>query len=244
MTAEATTAATATETHGRLRIRLTPDGAATVERITAESSVVMTLGRAQGGRSSAKFKVADTIDVSAFPAMLDVFAKAANLDINVEFTATRLSSSHVVLEDTALAIGSGIFEMLRDRMNATGINGAGSSLRTREDFETATVSAAVSVEGRKYVKVVSAESGDAFRWKHVMGGHAFGGVRTEDIDDFIDALAGGMRASFFLHERRPHTSPEEFWPLAIDALGRAISEAFDVNAARKGLPPGVKATLI
>ncbi len=234
----------ATETHGRLRIRLAPDGSATVERVTAESHVRITLVRAQGGGCNATFNVADSIDVSAFPNMLAMFSKAANLDVSVDFSATRLSSSHVVLEDTALAIGSGIFEMLRERMNATGVNGAGSSLRTRDDFERASVSAAVSVEGRKYVKVVPAESNDAFRWKHALGGFAFGGVRTEDIDDFIDALAGGMRASFFLLERRPHASPEEFWPLAIDALGRAISEAFEVNSARKGLPPGVKATLI
>jgi len=232
------------ETHGLIRVSVNPDGAAVVQRLTAESEIRMEVSRGQGGGANAAFEVADSIDVSGFPALLDAFCRAADLHIDMRFRATRLSSSHVVLEDTGLALGMGLFEMLRARMMETGINGAGSSLRTKHDFETAGVSASVSVEGRKYVKMLSAESMDDFRWRHVLGGFAFETVRTEDIDDFIDALAGGMRASFFLHERNAYADSAQFWRDLLEALGLALSEAFEPNAARKGLPPGVKATLL
>ena len=114
----------------------------------------------------------------------------------------------------------------------------------RSQFRTAGVSASVSVEGRKYVKYVGVTNYDDFRWRYILGHQAFGGVRTEDIDDFVDALAGGIRGSFFLHERRPYPTAAAYWEDQIQALGVALSEAFDVNAARKGLPPGVKATLL
>ena len=232
------------ETHGLIDVDVQPDGAARIERLTAESAIRMDVLRGQGGQARATFDVADSIDVSAFPALLDAFCHAADLHIDVSFRATRLSSSHVVLEDTGLALGMGLFEMLRVRMMESGVNGAGSSLRTKADFETAGVSASVSLEGRKFLKIVGASGADDFRWRHVLGGFAFGAVRTEDIDDFVDALAGGMRASFFLHERRPYEDAATFWADMIEALGLAVSEAFEPNPARKGLPPGVKATLL
>ena len=232
------------ETHGRITVRLDDDGRAVVERVTAESEVRINVWRGQGGQAKAEFDVAPSIDVSAFPEFLDDFAQAADLHMDVFFRATRLSSSHVVLEDTGLGLGMALFEMLRGRMMSHGVNGAGSSLKTADDFHKAGVSAAVSVEGRKYVKVVSATTMDDFRWRIGLGKEAFGAVRSEDIDDFIDALAGGMRASFFLHERRVYDQADEFWREATAALGAAISEAFAPNPSRKGLPPGVKATLL
>lgn len=234
----------ARETHGRIEVHLAPDGAAEVLRTTAESDIRIAMARGQGGGAAAAFEVADSIDCSAFPAFLQAFCAAADLHVEVSFRATRLSSSHVVLEDTGLALGMGLFEMLRARMAETGVQGAGSSLRSKAQFLEAGVSASVSVEGRKFLKVLSAEGADSFRWRHVLGGFAFGGVRTEDIDDFIDALAGGMRASIFLHERRAYADSAAFWADAIAALGAAVSEAFEPNEARRGLPPGVKATLL
>ncbi|MEN0079455.1 MAG: hypothetical protein AAF753_10120, partial [Pseudomonadota bacterium] len=123
------------------------------------------------------------------------------------------------------------------------INGAGSSLQTADDFHTAPVSASVSVEGRKFLKIVSATDWEDMRWRLLLG-HTLGGhVRSEDLDDFVDAVAGGLRASIFIHERRVHTDPGAFWRATFAALGTAIAEALAPNPARKGLPPGVKATL-
>ncbi|MGF1545518.1 MAG: hypothetical protein ACFB00_13660 [Parvularculaceae bacterium] len=136
---------TESETHGAIEVSVGPDGHASARRLPAESAVRVALQRGQGGAAAARFDVAPTIDVSDFPRLLDVFCGAANLHLDVSFRATKLSSSHVVLEDTGLAMGMALFEMLRERMNDAGVNGAGASLRTPDDFHNAGVSAAVSV---------------------------------------------------------------------------------------------------
>ncbi|MEL6661985.1 MAG: hypothetical protein AAFR33_03205 [Pseudomonadota bacterium] len=232
-----------TSKHGHLTILQDEAGLVRAARETAESRVVMELMRGQGGRANARFDVADSIDVSGFPALLGELCSAADLHLDLDFTATRLSSSHVVLEDVGLTLGAALFQMLTDRMMTTGTNGAGSSLRTADEFVSAPVSASVSVEGRKFLKVVSASTMEDMRWRLILGRTLAGNVRSEDVDDFVDALAGGMKASIFIHEREVHTDADAFWVQTFRALGLAIDEALAPNSARKGLPPGVKATL-
>ncbi len=228
---------------GHMTAVLGADGTAKIERATAESVLSVSVARGPEGLTLGAFDVAESIDVARFPDLLDLLCRAAGLRAQIHFQATKLSSSHVVLEDTALALGAGLFELMRSAMETTGANGAGSSLRTAEAFETAPVSAAISVEGRKFLKMIGPVGYDDFRWRLILGHEAFGGLRTEDIDDFLDALAGGMRASIFLYERRTHDSPDRFWRAMTAALGSALDEAFAPNPARRGLPPGVKATL-
>lgn len=228
---------------GRMEAVLDAGGVAKVARVTAESALDVSVARGPAGLTHAAFDVADSIDVARFPDFLDLLCKAAGLEAAIRFQATKLSSSHVVLEDTALALGAGLFELMRHAMETTGANGAGSSLRSADAFETAPVSAAISVEGRKFLKMIGPKGYDEFRWRLILSHDAFGGLRTEDIDDFLDALAGGMRASIFLHERRVHDDPDRFWRTMTLALGAALDEAFAPNPTRRGLPPGVKATL-
>lgn len=228
---------------GRMVVTLESDTHARVTRDTAESEVAVAVALSAAPQCAARFDVASSIDVSAFPAVLDAFARAAGLDLAVDFTATKLSSSHVVLEDTGLALGAGLFEILKAQMEARGVNGAGSSLQTAEAFHSAPVSASISVEGRKFLKMVGATNWADTRRRLILGHNVFDRARSEDMDDFVDALAGGLRASIFVLERRQHTDADAFWRAAIDALGVALAEVFAPNTARKGLPPGVKATL-
>lgn len=236
---------------GQMVVTTDGDGWAHVVRDTAESQVRVSLAMANLGEENGTehaavkthFDVADSIDVSAFPNLLDAFCHAAGMELEVSFTATKLSSSHVVLEDTGLAMGAALFALLTDAMAKTGVNGAGSSLKTAEEFHHAPISASISVEGRKFLKIVSATDMDELRWRTVIGHTVFDGVWSEDVDDFVDAIAGGMRASLFLHEREKHDDPDAFWRGAITAFGVALAEVFAPNPARRGLPPGVKATL-
>lgn len=232
-----------TSKHGHLTIKQDESGLVRAARETAESRVVMELMRGQGGQTRARFDVADSIDVSGFPDLLAELCDAADLHLDLDFTATRLSSSHVVLEDVGLTLGAALFQMLTDRMMTTGTNGAGSSLRTADDFDNAPVSASVSVEGRKFLKIVSATTMEDMRWRLILGQTLSGNIRSEDIDDFVDALAGGLKGSIFINERTVHTDADAFWRGTFRALGLAIHEALAPNPARKGLPPGVKATL-
>ena len=180
-----------------------------VERFTAESKIAIRLSLADEPSCVARFRTSDTINVDNFPELLCVLGEAAGLSIDLDFEATRISSSHVVLEDTGLVLGTAIFKMLEDRMNVLGVNGAGSSLKNAGDFKSAPVSAAVSFEGRKFLKLFPfGINTDRFRKRFQLGGNVWGGLRTEDIDDFLDALAAGLRASIIvpfprLHARHP-----------------------------------------
>jgi imidazoleglycerol phosphate dehydratase HisB len=104
----------------------------------------------------------------------------------------------------------------------------------------------VSVEGRKFLKFIPFDiSYPEFRKSFILGKNVFGTLRSEDIDDFFDALAGGMRASIMVHFRNCRSSGERVaWETAIVSVARAVKEAMSVNHLRRGLPPGVKATLI
>ena len=63
-----------------------------------------------------------------------------------------------------------------------------------------------------------------------------------DRDDFVDGLAGGMSSSIMIHVQN-YESAEKAWIETFRALGAALKESLEYNPYRKGLPPGVKATL-
>jgi len=248
LTANATeeTAKTVRQGAGVLKVLSSSPISCRVVRETAESVVSVSVSVADDPECIASIHVSPTIDVSSFPRLLSSFAEASGLHIELDFVATRLSSSHVVLEDTALVLGTCLFNIIQHRMEQFGINGAGSSLQTVEDFKTASVAAAVSIEGRKFLKLVPFDLSYAdFKRNVILGHNVCGTVRSEDIDDFLDALAGGMRASIMVHFRECNNKDsDELWQAAVFGVGQAVREAMAANGLRKGLPAGVKATLI
>jgi len=209
-----------------------------VVRGTAESQVMVTVDFSKQLPNQFNFKVASSIDVGEFHLLLEQLAAAAGFSIQVEFNATALSSSHVVCEDTALVLGRALLEILTLRMMHAGVNGAGSSLHTEP-----AVRVGVSVEGRKFWKWVPFRvSLDQLRKEFIIGQTIYRGLRSEDLDDFLDGLAGGLACSIILHVDE-WLSPQEGWPLIFRNLGKALGEVFALNPYRKGVPPGVKATL-
>ncbi len=65
---------------------------------------------------------------------------------------------------------------------------------------------------------------------------------SEDLDDFLDGLAGGLDCSIIIHLKELKDA-NEGWQLLFKNLGKAMKQVFDLNPYRKGVPPGVKATL-
>jgi HAD superfamily hydrolase (TIGR01509 family) len=214
-----------------------------VFRGTAESHVVVSVDFSQQHPNTFAFNVAPSIDVSELHRLLEILAKEAGFTIQVEFNATVLSSSHVVLEDTALVLGRALLEILTVRMIEWGVNGAGSSLSTVQDFQAQPIRVGISVEGRKFWKFVPFKvSLDKVRQDFLIGHHVFNHLRSEDLDDFLDGLAGGLACSIIVHIEEL-VEPNEGWQLLFRNLGKALKEVFALNPYRKGVPPGVKATL-
>jgi len=214
-----------------------------VHRVTAESDVVAGIDFSRLRDHSIRFEVAPSISVTGIDHLLMAFADHAGFSLRLVFSASVLSSSHVLWEDTALVIGRALLELLSARMHGPGAQGAGSNLRTRDDFERAPVGVGVSVEGRKFWSFIPFDqSYAALRRNLLIGKDLYGDVRSEDLDDFIDGLAGGLTASLMVHIRRDLPAADA-WPLIFSGLGDAVAEVFAPNPYRRGVPPGVKATL-
>ncbi len=216
---------------------------AKVSRGTAESKVVVHVDFSKHAATMCRFNVSSTIQVSRLQELLEIFAEAAGCTIHVDFNMTTLNSSHVVMEDTALVLGRALKEILVLRMMKYGVHGAGSSLQSEEDLHQQPIRVGVSVEGRKFWKFVPFENSfDDVRKRFIIGQNVCDSLFSEDLDDFLDGLAGGLNCSIIIHLKELMNA-NEGWQIIFRNLGKALQEVFGYNPYRRGVPPGVKATL-
>ncbi len=214
-----------------------------VLRKTSESHVKIAVDFLEKADNKCRYNVSDSIRVQNLCKLINLLAVSAGFSIQVDFSATVLSSSHVAAEDTALVLGRTLKEILVKRMTGSGVNGAGSSICLPEDLHNQPVRVGISVEGRKFWKIVSfAEDQESLRKKFIVGQKVCGSLFSEDLDDFLDGLSGGLGCSIMVHLKEP-LEPDRGWRLIFEQLGKAIAMAFEKNPYRKGVPPGVKATL-
>ncbi|MGH1350547.1 MAG: HAD-IA family hydrolase [Methyloligellaceae bacterium] len=213
------------------------------QRNTAETITEVTVRLTDSAYCKCIFDVADTIEVDRYEELLTPFCEAAGISLDLKFIATKLSSSHVVLEDTAIIVGRALSALLYRRMMTTGVNGAGGTIQAVEDFANDEVQVAVSVEGRKFIKYTGFDMEfPEIRRKLMLGHNVLGNVRSEDIDDFMDGFAMGLACSIMVHLRGVEDA-EVTWQAILRKLGMALKECFEGNAARRGVIPGVKAVL-
>ncbi len=228
----------------RLVIEALSSTQAVLVRNTAESRVRVALDLSAHQAGSYTFAVNPALPVHGFADLLEQMAEQAGWTLTVDFRAEQLSSSHVVMEDIGLVLGRTLKEVLVLRMNASGVQGAGSSMQTPEDYADQGLSVGVSVEGRKFLKFIPfTEDYPGFRQRFLLGQNIGAGLFSEDLDDFLDGLAGGLECSIMIHIRQA-VDPAKGWRLLFSQLGKALQEVFHENPRRKGVPPGVKATLI
>jgi imidazoleglycerol phosphate dehydratase HisB len=180
---------------------------------------------------------------AGFRDLLQRMADRAGFSLQAVFQSKVLSSSHVLLEDTGRVLGKALSEVLIQRMHDQGVNGAGSSLRTSNDYRRQAITVGVSVEGRKFFRFVPRSAGmDEVRRKLLIGRTVLGGLYSEDLDDFLDGLTWGFGCSLAVHVK-DLPDPDDAWRMIFDHLGLALNDVFQPNPYRKGVPPGVKANL-
>lgn len=217
-----------------------------VRRGTAESGVTVEVDFMGNPKySSCEITVGDSIKPFTKDAdkILMVLAESMNARLDVEFRATVLSSSHVVFEDIGLVLGRSLLEILKLRFDKTGAMGAGSSINSPEYYENQNGSVCISVEGRKFWDFIALDGNEKNLLENlIIGKDVFGKLRSEDLDDFIDGLSGGMTSSIIIHINKVE-DPDKLWQEIFRNIGTALKEVFRINPNRKGVPPGVKATL-
>lgn len=224
----------------------------TVQRGTAETGITVSVDFSQSQRkNSYKFAVDDSIQdrVLSFSRLLDIFSAELQCSLSVDFNAKALSSSHVVCEDVGMVLGRALLEILKLRMQETGVNCAGSNVRTSKDYEELPVVVGVSTEGRKFWRFVPFDRDfQELQRTLLLGQTIANGVFSEDLDDFFDGLSHGMTSSIMVHVKRivfinGCEDPTSTWEEIFRSLGIALNEVFIANPHRKGVPAGVKATL-
>lgn len=215
---------------------------ASLQRRTAESVVGVSL-RLGAPSARCAINVADSVTVTGMVDLLAEFAEGAGLQLDVTYDAMRLSSSHVVTEDIGMTLGRALRYVAIERMDKFGINGAGSSIKDPNDGVYQPIRVGVSMEGRKFWKYVPMSQDYAdFRRTFLVGHTLTNGLYSEDLDDFVDGLAGGLESSIIMHID-DNTDPVTGWPMLFRGLGEAMAGLLAVNPYRLSLAPGVKATL-
>jgi imidazoleglycerol phosphate dehydratase HisB len=226
-----------------LRVLSKSPNCSKVFRGTAESHVMVAVDFSKQIKNSFIFNVAPNIDVSNLSRLLVILAEQAGFNIQVEYDSTVLNSSHVVLEDTALVLGRALLEILMLRMSQWGVNGAGSSIQSVDDICSQPIHVGISIEGRKFwLFVPFKDSSEKLKKTFLVGQNIYSNLRSEDLDDFLDGIAGGLACSIIVHVHEI-IEADEGWRLIFAGIGKSLKEAFEVNPYRKGVPPGVKATL-
>jgi len=219
---------------------------AEVRRGTAESGVEVRVDfTGDPQTSNFNFQVNDSIKtpIKNLNKLFLLLAKNLGANLQINFTAKALSSSHVVLEDIGLVLGRALLEILKLRFKKTGANGAGCSFQKISDFTEQNAALTVSVEGRKFWDFIPADGNfPKLQQEFLIGKNVFDTIYSEDLDDFFDGLSGGLSASIIVHINQVENT-SELWQQVFINLGVALREVFIINAQRQGLPPGVKATL-
>lgn len=216
---------------------------ATVNRKTAETQITVNVNFESQAKNGIVIDVDKSTNVKGLDKLLVLITQRAGFSLSIDFKAKVLSSSHVVWEDIGLGLGRALLEVLKIRMEKIGINGAGSNLRRPTDVKSLAVKVGLSVEGRKFLKIFPASQNyQTVRKNLLLGKNIFGNLRSEDLDDFLDGLCGGMGCSLIVVVDRL-TKPENFWKSVFAGIGDALKEVFLPNPYRKGATPGVKANL-
>jgi imidazoleglycerol phosphate dehydratase HisB len=177
--------------------------------------------------------------------LIDLVARlgaAAGLGGTIDFSALELSSSHVVAEDVGMTLGAALKELAIARMNAFGIEGAGSSITAGDGAAPAPIRVGISWEGRKFLQLVPLGWTREELRDQLIGSTLTSGLFTEDLDDFLDGFVGGMGVSVVVHWE-PVADLDAAWTLVFTGLGTALGGLLAPNHAKRALIAGVKATL-
>ncbi|WP_026370652.1 imidazoleglycerol-phosphate dehydratase HisB [Kallotenue papyrolyticum] len=192
---------------------------ATIERITKETQVRLTLNLDGSGQATV------STGVGFFDHMLDHLARHGQFDLSVQCAGDLHIDEHHTVEDVAICLGQAIDRALGER---AGI------VRTAHAFvpmDEALCFAAIDISGRPYA-VVDAE----------FGSDRIGGLATDLIWHIFESIAVHARLTAHLrvhYGRNDHHKCEGLFK----AFARALDAATRIDERLKGAIPSTKGVL-
>jgi imidazoleglycerol-phosphate dehydratase len=184
---------------------------ATVERVTTETRVSLTIDLDGTGRSNI-----DT-GVGFFDHLLTAFSYHGMFDLDASTKGDLELDDHHSVEDTALALGEAISIALGDR---TGIVRFGDAVVPMDEARS---TVALDLSGRPYT-VLDLQ----LRTDHI------GAITTQNIPHALEALA--RTAGLTLHVTSIGSNDHHVAEATFKAVGRALRSAVTIDPRRIGIP--------
>jgi imidazoleglycerol-phosphate dehydratase len=192
--------------------------AATIERKTAETDVRLSLALDGSGAG------AHDTGVGFLDHMLDLLARHARLDLDVQVTGDLQTGAHHTVEDTAIVLGQALDRALADR---GGIHRYGSALVPMDEARAA---CAIDISGRPLL-VFAAD----------LPAGATGGFEHELTEEFFRAFANAAKLTLHL-QVQTGSNAHHMIEAAFKAFARALRAAVAIDPSETGVP-STKGTL-
>lgn len=196
---------------------------ATVERVTSESTVRVSVNLDGTGRS----RIETTVPF--YDHMLTALSKHSLIDLDVQAHGDTEIDVHHTVEDTAIVLGEALREALGDKR---GIRRFG---QATVPLDEALASAVVDVSGRPYTVHLGEPEGQQY---HLIGGH-FTGSMTRHVFESLAHHAQLCLHVELIRGRDPHHVVEA----QFKALARALREAVELDPRMAGSIPSTKGAL-
>jgi imidazoleglycerol-phosphate dehydratase len=190
----------------------TPPRAAEIERSTRETSIRLRLALDGGGESSA------STGVGFLDHMLDLLARHARLDLEVDATGDLQTGSHHTTEDIGIVLGQALDSALGDRSGITRYGDA------TVPMDEALAACAIDVSGRPYCS-----------FEGSIPEVAIGGFETELTEEFFRAVANNAKMT--VHVRLlAGTNAHHMVEASFKSFARALRAAVALDDAESGIP--------
>ena len=190
----------------------TPPRSAEIERTTGETRVRLRLALDGSGESNA------STGVGFLDHMLDLLARHARLDLDVEATGDLGTGSHHTTEDIGIVLGKAVLDALGDRR---GIRRYGSATLPMDE---ALVTAALDLSGRPF-----------FVWRVPLPKAKLGNWDVELAEVFFEAFARTAQAN--LHLRLIEGSNlHHIVEISFKAFSKALREATSIDPRSADVP--------
>lgn len=194
------------------------DRHATIERKTAETDVRLSLGLDGQGEGSRR------TGIGFFDHMLDLLARHARLDLDVEVSGDLQTGAHHTVEDTAIVLGQALDRALGDR---SGIYRYGSCAVPMDEARAA---CAIDISGRPLTLFVAE-----------LPPGSTGGFDHELTEELFRAFANSAKMTLHL-EVQAGSNAHHMIEACFKAFARALRQAIAIDPSETGVP-STKGTL-
>lgn len=191
---------------------------ADIERATKETDVRLHLDLDGSGAGTR------VTGVGFFDHMLDLLARHARIDLDVQVTGDLETGAHHTVEDTGIVLGQALDQALGDR---TGVTRYGFAVVPMDE---ARASCAIDLSGRPYTALDAA-----------LPPGITGGLDHELVEEFFRAVANSAKLTVHLTVERG-TNAHHMIEATFKAFARALRQAVSIDPKETGVP-STKGTL-